>query len=91
MLLKVWAVRGGILGAPDGFTGFILSMLMTHFVTTGGKLNPLMDARQLVKGSAHAAFRPKRLCRWVLCGRSEQFDTVESARSRLYFLGHAGT
>ena len=33
---------------------------MTHFVTTGGKLNPLMDARQLVK-ERHAAFRPKCL------------------------------
>ena len=51
MLLKVWAARRGMLGAPDGFTGFVLSMLMSHLVTTGGKLNPLMDAQHLVKGA----------------------------------------
>ena len=35
LLLKVWAARRGMLGAPDGFSGFVLSMLMTHLVTTG--------------------------------------------------------
>ena len=35
LLLKVWAARRGMLGAPDGFSGFVLSVLMTHLVTTG--------------------------------------------------------
>eukprot|EP00227_Mantoniella_beaufortii_P013523 CAMPEP_0197574888 /NCGR_PEP_ID=MMETSP1326-20131121/474_1 /TAXON_ID=1155430 /ORGANISM="Genus nov. species nov., Strain RCC2288" /LENGTH=1092 /DNA_ID=CAMNT_0043137551 /DNA_START=191 /DNA_END=3466 /DNA_ORIENTATION=+ len=49
VLLKVWASRRGLLSAPDGFTGFVLSMLMAHLVSTGSKLSPLMDALQLVK------------------------------------------
>ena len=51
VLMKVWAARRGMLGAPDGFTGFVLSMLLAHLVSTGGKLSPLMDALQLVKGA----------------------------------------
>mmetsp|Transcript_27593 Transcript_27593/g.44198 ORF Transcript_27593/g.44198 Transcript_27593/m.44198 type:complete len:1100 (-) Transcript_27593:1628-4927(-) len=51
VLLKVWAGRRGLLGAPDGFNGFVLSMLMAYLVSTGGKLSPLMDALQLVKGA----------------------------------------
>jgi U3 small nucleolar RNA-associated protein 22 len=42
VLLKVWAARRGLLAAPDGFTGFLLSMMLTYLVSTGGKLNPLM-------------------------------------------------
>ena len=51
VLMKVWAARRGLLSAPDGLNGFVLSMLMAHLVSTGGKLSPLMDALQLVKGA----------------------------------------
>ena len=61
LLLKVWAARRGMLGAPDGFTGFVLSMLMSHLVTTGGKLSPLMDAQQLVKAALTFLADPKVL------------------------------
>lgn len=61
LLLKVWAARRGMLGAPDGFSGFVLSMLMTHLVTTGGKLSPLMDTQQLVKAALTLLSDPKVL------------------------------
>ena len=50
-----------MLGAPDGFSGFVLSTLMTHLVTTGGKLSPLMDTQQLVKAALTLLSDPKVL------------------------------
>lgn len=58
VLLKVWAARRGLLGAPDGFNGFLLSMLMAHLVTNGCKLSPAMDAQQLVKGALKILSEP---------------------------------
>lgn len=89
VLLKVWAVRRGILGAPDGFTGFILSMLMTHFVTTGGKLNPLMDARQLVKGALTLLSDPNVFAAGFCAGGPSNLTQWKRAFP-LVFLGPCG-
>ena len=60
VLLKVWAAKRGILGAPDGFNGFVLSMILANLVCSG-KLSPQMDAQQLVKGALSLLSNPATL------------------------------
>ena len=89
MLLKVWAARRGMLGAPDGFTGFVLSMLMSHLVTTGGKLNPLMDAQHLVKGALTLLSEPSTFSAGF-CAAEHQNLTKWKRTFPVVFLGPCG-
>ncbi|ACO64866.1 predicted protein, partial [Micromonas commoda] len=61
ILLKVWAAKRGLLGAPDGFNGFVLSMILAYLIRSGGKLSPQMDAQQLVKGALSFLSNPATL------------------------------
>ena len=61
ILLKVWAAKRGLLGAPDGFNGFVLSMILAYLIRSSGKLSPQMDAQQLVKGALSFLSNPATL------------------------------
>jgi U3 small nucleolar RNA-associated protein 22 len=90
VLLKVWAARRGLLGAPDGFNGFVLSMLMAHLVSTGGKLSPLMDALQLVKGALTLLSNPAALAAGFWAGAHKKHQAEWKGVFPLVFVGPCG-
>lgn len=91
VLLKVWAAKRGLLGAPDGFNGFVLSMLMAHLVSTGGKLSPLMDALQLVKGALTLLSNPAVLYGGFWAGAQKKHMADWKSVFPLVFIGPCGS
>ncbi|KAL3158789.1 hypothetical protein ABBQ32_011516 [Trebouxia sp. C0010 RCD-2024] len=78
VLLKVWMRRQHLSGQPDGFNGFLMSMLAAHLVQQS-RLNHAMSHVQLLRAIFHALADPKTLSQGIFM----QWDNPQSSQKAI--------